>query len=62
MGPKIIIPVALGKAVWDYTAMEEIAHDAIRHCPVVAVDTVVMRAQSGVTGKLESTRSTQAHI
>lgn len=42
--------------------MQEVAHDAVRRRPVVAVPAVVMRTQSGVAGELKSTRSAQAHV
>ena len=59
--PEIVVALGLRQARRNLLAMEEIAHDAIRHRPVVAVHAVMMRAQPGITGELKSTRSTQAH-
>jgi hypothetical protein len=52
MGPEVIIAIRLRQATRYFPAMEEVAHDAIRHRPIVAVHTVMMRAQPGVAGEL----------
>jgi len=59
--PEIIVAIRLREAVGNFPAMEKVAHDAIRHRPIVAVYAVMMGAQPGVAGELQSTRSTQAH-
>ena len=51
----------LREARRNFPAMEEVAHDAVGHRPVVAVDAVVMRAEPRVARELQSARSTQTH-
>jgi hypothetical protein len=41
--------------------MEKVAHDAIGDSPVIAVHTVVMRAQGGFPRELQTTRSAKTH-
>jgi hypothetical protein len=61
MCPEIIIALVLGEARWHLLSMKEVAHDAIRHRPVIAVDAMMMWAQPRVPRELKSTRSAKAH-
>src|SRR5215470_786378 len=61
MRPELIVALGLREPRGNLLAMEEIAHDPVRHGPVVAVYAMMMWAQPGVAGELESTRCTKAH-
>jgi hypothetical protein len=51
----------LRQARRNFLPVEEIAHDAIRDGPVIAVHAVMMRAQPGLSRELETTRCAKAH-
>ena len=54
MRPEVVVALALDQPWRDFLTMEEVAHDAIRDRPVVAIDAVVMRAEARVARELQS--------
>ena len=43
--PEVVGALVLPETRWQLLAMEEVAHDPVRHGPVITVQTVMMRAQ-----------------
>jgi hypothetical protein len=52
VSPEVVVAVVLWQSRWNFLPMEEVAHDAIGHGPVITVDAVMVRAQRSVTGEL----------
>jgi hypothetical protein len=61
MRPEIIVAFGLCQARGNFSTVEEVAHDPIRHGPVIAIHAVMVWAQPNIPGELKSARSTQAH-
>jgi hypothetical protein len=52
VSPEVVVAIVLSQPWWHFFPMEEVAHDAIGHSPVIAVHAVMVRAQRGFPGEL----------
>jgi hypothetical protein len=50
--PEVVVAVVLSQSGWNFLPVEEVAHDAIGHGPIIAVHAVMMWAQRSFTGEL----------
>ena len=61
MRPEFVVAVVLRQAWRNFFPVKEIAHDAIRDGPIIAVHAVMMRAQTGLTRELKTAGCAKAH-
>ena len=59
--PEIVVAVGLRETGGHFPAMEEIAHDPVCNCPIIAVHAMMVGAQPGFAGELKATRCAKAH-
>jgi hypothetical protein len=52
VSPELVVALGLGETRRYFSTVEEVAHDAIRDGPVVAIHTVMMRAKAGISREL----------
>jgi hypothetical protein len=52
VSPEVVVAIVLSQPWRHFLPMEEVAHDAIGHRPVITVHAVMVRAKRGFPGEL----------